>query len=260
VIASEKRSEVLTRRVEGGTADSDLALRSQLSLAQSQAAFFTNMADYAKSIAAFHFAKGDLLEFNNIQLAESLWTPKAYDQALRRAMARSHALGNPFQHTEPPEFVYPEQDHIITVEPANALPELQSLPAELPSNENPQWERGSGDEKPKPMPPALKPIPAYEPPDTEAGNRLMPPTPVGSNSQAIRSRNLERTVERGTPIESRAENSAGLSGTNVGALNGVPSWHAKPANSVEPSGFFTDSPSTGNQEPLSLDPSRDLLK
>ena len=107
--ASEQRVELFRKRYE--IEDVDLRLRAQLTRALSESAFYTNLANYAKSIAAFHFAKGDLLELNSVQLAESLWTPQAYQQALRRAMARSHAFKNHFLHSVPEEFTYPAADH-----------------------------------------------------------------------------------------------------------------------------------------------------
>jgi outer membrane protein TolC len=83
----------------------DLLLRSQISLAQSEISYFRSLMEYNKAAAAIHYRKGTLLERNNVHLAENSWEPEAYQEALRRAWARSHAFDSKHQHTEPDAFV-----------------------------------------------------------------------------------------------------------------------------------------------------------
>jgi outer membrane protein TolC len=283
--ASENRVNVLRSRFEGGEPDYDEMLRSELSRALSEAAFYTNLANYASSIAAFHFAKGDLLEFNNVHLTESMWTPEAYNQALRRAIARSHALPNPFQHSEPEEFVSPGYDRVITVEPRDiSVPELQALPYELPRGEKPD-----GHQPGRETPPArLTPVPnsprapAYEPPGpepatspnpkpalappSESAPALIPPMPGGDKSavnslsgqpgQIPQSRNLARILARNAESESTPSRSVELNGTTVGTLKPA----SRDSTSVEQTGFFRESSPQDRNEPLTLDPKRDLLQ
>ncbi|MCH7989293.1 MAG: TolC family protein, partial [Planctomycetes bacterium] len=87
----------------------DDVLRAQTSVAQAEVDYFTSLVNYTKSITDMHFAKGTLLEHDNVFLAEGGWTPEAYQDALRRALARSHAFDNDLLHAEPREFVLPAE-------------------------------------------------------------------------------------------------------------------------------------------------------
>lgn len=89
-------------------ADVDLLLRAQSDLATAETAFYSSVTQYNKAIAELQYRKGTLLEYNAVHLAEGQWTPKAYEQALRRARARSHAFdASKLMSTEPLEFVQP---------------------------------------------------------------------------------------------------------------------------------------------------------
>ncbi|MEX0700672.1 MAG: TolC family protein [Planctomycetales bacterium] len=111
--AAKRRVELFEAELEAGTATLDLVLRAQASLAEAESAYYTSLIRYNQSLIDLQFRKGTLLEHNNILLAESAWTPEAYDDALRRAWARSHAFDNPLLHTEPPEFALPAfQRHV----------------------------------------------------------------------------------------------------------------------------------------------------
>lgn len=226
--ASERRVEVLGQRetIDGY----DERLRAELSRATSESQFYTNMSNYAKSIAAFHFAKGDLLEFNNVHLAESLWTPEAYHQAVRRAVARSHALGNPFLETEPEEFIYSGHDRVISVEPkpenSPGEPQLESLPADLSNPQAPLMAPPPAADEPTPVF-DNQPTPAYEPP---------------------------REDENGGGV------SQSLEGTPLGTLKPTLESQRSPSHQVDREEFFKTFSSDEKNEPLQLDPQRDLLQ
>jgi len=86
----------------------DIVLRAQSALAQAESAFYSSRVNYDLSITEIELRKGSLLDFHNVFLAEGEWTPQAYEQALRRARARSNALGNErLLHSEPQPFAYP---------------------------------------------------------------------------------------------------------------------------------------------------------
>lgn len=106
-IAAQERVDILEKQREGGVLKADLVLRAQSSRAEAEASFFRSLVLYTQSITDFHFRKGTILENNNISLSESMWTPAAYRDALRRAWARSHAIDNPTLDTAPGEFVLP---------------------------------------------------------------------------------------------------------------------------------------------------------
>ena len=75
--------------------------------ATAEVTFYTSVVEYQKALTDLHFRKGTLLELNNVHLAEGMWTPEAYNDALRRAWARSYALDAPDVdpvHPEPENF------------------------------------------------------------------------------------------------------------------------------------------------------------
>lgn len=67
-------------------------LQTRTDSATAEVAFYTSVIEYQKTITDLNFRKGTLLEMNNVHLAEGTWTPDAYHDALRHAMARSHAF------------------------------------------------------------------------------------------------------------------------------------------------------------------------
>ena len=75
-----------------GTKTLDDLLRAQVSRADAEVAYYTSLVAYNQALANLHFRTGGLLAVNNVQLAESEWTPDAYRDALRRAWQRSHGL------------------------------------------------------------------------------------------------------------------------------------------------------------------------
>lgn len=100
-----------TKKLGGGVAnvDIDQFLRAQSDLATAESAFYNSVTLYNQAIAEMQYRKGTLLEYNSVHLTEGQWTPKAYEQALRRAWARSAGYdASRFMKTEPLEFV-PQQ-------------------------------------------------------------------------------------------------------------------------------------------------------
>ncbi|MGE3315323.1 MAG: TolC family protein [Planctomycetaceae bacterium] len=138
-IAAQRRVELFEAEVEAGTATLDLVLRAQTSLADADRDYYTSLTNYNKSIANLHFRKGTLLEYDNVFLAETEWSPEAYREALRRAWARSHAFDAEHLDTEPAEFAWPEGRTLLeqpgqanldpgTIPPAPAEDPMQELP------------------------------------------------------------------------------------------------------------------------------------
>jgi len=104
-------------------------LTTRTDAATAEVTFYTSVIEYQKALTDLHFRKGTLLELNNVHLAEGTWTPEAYDNALRRACARSYAMDAPdFDpvHTEPPVFdrkgMIPGIDMIDAGQPAAGDP------------------------------------------------------------------------------------------------------------------------------------------
>ncbi len=103
--AAEKQLSAFEAEYTVGTKTLDLLLQAQTRLARAQIDYFTSVIEYTKAITNIQFRKGTLLEYNNIHLAEGGWSPEAYEQALQKAWARSHAFDAEFMHSEPAPFV-----------------------------------------------------------------------------------------------------------------------------------------------------------
>jgi hypothetical protein len=67
-------------------------LQQRTQAATAEVAFYTSVVEYQKAITDLHYRKGTLLELNDVHLAEGTWTADAYQDALRRAWARSFAI------------------------------------------------------------------------------------------------------------------------------------------------------------------------
>ena len=106
----------------------------------SQVAFYTSVIEYQKAITDLNYRKGTLLEMNNVHLAEGAWTPEAYDDAVRRAWARSFAFDavriDPV-HSEPESFERQSgslgEVHFIDTSGSNPLPSDAREPVGLHS-------------------------------------------------------------------------------------------------------------------------------
>ncbi len=90
--AGLERVRILNERLKKGTLTADPVLRARSDLLAAQNDFYGSIVAYMQSITNFQYRKGTLLEYNNIYLSESEWTPVAYRDALRRARARSHGI------------------------------------------------------------------------------------------------------------------------------------------------------------------------
>jgi len=156
--AAQKQLEATAQEYNAGKIPIDLVLRSEANLAAAEVGYFTALVKYNQALTDLRVRRGTLLEEYNIHLSESDWTPEAYEEALRRAWARSHALPAPKLRTEPREFVegdwgrYVLDGHDVptglpippemggppaateTVPPVAPAPiELQSLPDDAPA-------------------------------------------------------------------------------------------------------------------------------
>jgi hypothetical protein len=128
-------------------------LQTRTDAATAEVTFYQSVVEYQKSIADLHYRKGTLLEMNNIHLAESTWTPEAYNDAFRRAWARSYAFdaldADPV-HSEPEPFErqgwiggvelmgsgIPEGHITPTPDDLHSSSAPLSMPPEAPRNDN----------------------------------------------------------------------------------------------------------------------------
>jgi hypothetical protein len=82
-------------------------LQAQSSLASAEQNYYTSLSSYAQAIMDLNYRKGTLLDYHNVTLSESDWTPAAYRDAVRDAWARAHAIPANFLRSEPSEIQLP---------------------------------------------------------------------------------------------------------------------------------------------------------
>lgn len=134
--AAARRVQLFEQELEAGTVTLDDVLRAQASLATAESAYYTSLVQYNQALSYLHLVKGTLLERDGVHLEEGVWTPKAYEQALRKAWERSHAFENPLLKAVPPPFAIPEdsrqlvypQDATATHVPPAAAPADIAVP------------------------------------------------------------------------------------------------------------------------------------
>jgi outer membrane protein TolC len=68
--AAQRRVQAVEADYHAGRTSLDLLLRSQVSLAEAEVAWYRGLAEYNKALADFHYRKGSLLERHNVHLAE----------------------------------------------------------------------------------------------------------------------------------------------------------------------------------------------
>lgn len=81
LVASNEQVAAVQAAFDANNAPLDLLLDAQRRLAEAESRHFRNLAEYAVAIKNVHFAKGTLLEFDGVYLAEGAWPGKAYADA-----------------------------------------------------------------------------------------------------------------------------------------------------------------------------------
>jgi hypothetical protein len=142
-LATERELALYEYQYEVGTTTLSFVLTAQSNLASAESSYYTSLVNYAEAIMDLNFRKGTLLDYHNVTLAESDWTPEAYKDAIRHAWARSHAIPAKFLCTEPEE---------------------NQLPPGVETLQQPQLQPATG-----PAAAAVPPPPAAAPPATGAG-------------------------------------------------------------------------------------------
>jgi outer membrane protein TolC len=102
-LATERELALYEYQYEVGTTTLSFVLTAQSNLAAAESSYYTSLVNYAEAIMDLNFRQGTLLDYHNVTLAESDWTPEAYKDAARNAWARSHAIPAKFLCTEPEE-------------------------------------------------------------------------------------------------------------------------------------------------------------
>jgi outer membrane protein TolC len=148
--AAERQRQAFEAEYRAGTKTLDLLLQAQTRLAQAEIQYFTALINYNKALTDLHFRKGSLLENNNVHLAEGMWSPEAYKDALRSAWARTYSTpvpdfdpvdtypepfatdfptSTPLLHNAPGEGPIPSESGLLAPEPS---PSPSTAPADKP--------------------------------------------------------------------------------------------------------------------------------
>ena len=140
--AAEQRLQAFEAEQKRSKDVVDQLLRAQISLAQAEVSYFQSLIGYNKALTDLKFRKGTILRDDQVYLSESMWSPEAYEQAMRKAWARSFAFDAPTMRTEPTEFSLDGDDVVLTsapaewnghVEPLVPTQELPPVPAVPPA-------------------------------------------------------------------------------------------------------------------------------
>ena len=162
--ASERRVQAYEAQYRAGKGNVDLLLRSQISLAQAESAYYQSVVSYNRAITEMKYRKGTLLEDDNVYLGESLSHPEAYVQALRHAWARSHGRDADRLDTKPEEFVTDTSDPVELGSATYSGPADSAAP--IPPEPVPASELPVTPAKPLPEPIAPAPAEKKELPDS----------------------------------------------------------------------------------------------
>ena len=169
-VATERELSLYQYQYEAGTTTLAFVLQAQSSLASAEQNYYTSLATYAQAIMDLNYRKGTLLDFHNVTLAESEWTPAAYRDAVRDAWARAHAIPANFLRTKPEEMQLP-----YAIPGAGGPSETAVPPSPSPSNLAPPPAPAATPvapgATPAPMQTAPVPVPATPTPTTPT----MPP-------------------------------------------------------------------------------------
>jgi outer membrane protein TolC len=177
-LATERELALYEYQYEVGTTTLSFVLTAQSNLAAAESSYYTSLVNYAEAIMDLNFRKGTLLDYHNVTLAESEWTPEAYKDAIRHAWARSHAIPANCLCTEPEENQLPPG--VETLQPPSTQPATGPAAAVVPPAPNPAQpstpSTPNGSSPPPPAPPAAMPPTPSAAPALPSPNPIMKPS------------------------------------------------------------------------------------
>ena len=179
-IATERELRLYEYQYEAGTTTLAFVLTAQSSLASAEQSYYQSLTAYAQAIMDLNYRKGTLLDFHNVTLAESGWTPEAYRDAVRDAWARAHAIpADAVQHSEPEVIQLPQPAGAgAPAAPPEGSATFEVAPAPAPGTASPA--PGSTAPAPGASSPALVPTPAPPAAPANVPPIGLPASPSGS--------------------------------------------------------------------------------
>jgi outer membrane protein TolC len=131
----------------------DRVLDAQARQAEAESQYYRSLVDYNRAIMRLHYAKGSLLEYNGVYLAEGPWPGKAYFDALRRARTRDAGLYMNYGYTRPSVLSRGPHPQVNGAS-AGVLPSPTPTPAVANPLENQGPGAGAAPPEPVPTPPS----------------------------------------------------------------------------------------------------------
>ena len=114
--SAEDEVESFQAEYDVGRVTLDRILDAQQRLAEAERDYYSSLIEYNKALKQLHLAKGTLLEYNNIMLAEGPWPAGAYNDAARHAHERMRAFPINFGISDPEPFALPNAGATIDPE------------------------------------------------------------------------------------------------------------------------------------------------
>ena len=201
-LAAEEQARFVEQQRLQGKKEATLRdlLEAQAHVAEADTAYYQSIIEYTKTIAYVNYRKGALLEMNNVYLAENQWDPAAYNDALRRAWARSYALKNPLEKwmiTSPEAFTSETDPN----PPGYALPDGVVPPTALPDPGQEPQPLAPDVEVDVPPLPAENPSPTLEGPVTQDSIPKLQPIPRTATLDRVEPSSEELKSEFEVPLE-----------------------------------------------------------
>ena len=210
-------------------------LEAQRRRAVAQAAFWSAVAEYNKSIADLHTRKGSILEYNGIGFEEGPWPQKAYWDALARARERDAGTYIDYGWTRPKVISRGATPHgnVMDHVQIESMPGAEVIGTPEPTPANKPATEGTG---PRPVPVETRSTPA-------------PRIPVGSALRGVPS-------AIGTGIASAKVTTDGQAPVSTVALTSADETIVEPPVIARPIPKPTNPVVTRNIEPASSNPLR----
>ncbi len=144
-VATYYEVEALKARFDEGFEQVDVLLQAERRLADANSSYYRSLVDHMLAIRDVHLAKGSLLDYDSVSLAEGPWTTDAYCDALERSRHFSPRTidyglcqpppvsSGPYQQNAPEVLPTPDVEGALIPAPAEQPVLDQVAPSELPA-------------------------------------------------------------------------------------------------------------------------------
>jgi outer membrane protein TolC len=168
LIATQEQLAATKAAFEADKAPLDLFLEAQRRLAEAESRYYRSLVEHAVALKNVHYAKGTLLDFDGVHLAEGPWISDAYADAAERAVRRGRPRPLNYASTRAPrasQGVVPQGSGSTGFGPvaAPAPPKQPALPTSEPVGQAAPLLRPLAAVAPDEAAPLIQPIGHVEP-------------------------------------------------------------------------------------------------